>query len=329
MAWPRMEVRRMKSFAQFLLEAPEFKPLMQYYFNQRTQRSEQKQRGHRHDFNVGKHKVSVYYHHDKMFEHDTRNVYPNYPHQGPPRREVSPKRHHIGVTFEVNGSLDRRGKRNISMEDKHKIAHHVAHSVRTYVKQHSPTHVSASGNTDKKSKLYDKFWKHIAKTNRDYKPAKYGGGIVHKSHWDWHGLNESWSILHSKDSQGGDRHLMYKDHQVGPHKVRVLFSHNGGKNYNVDYSVNRQFNGHGQKMNVEPEHQHAILHHVHKTIDRFIRHRKPTGINMATVETKKHHLYRMFGKRIMKAHGGVMHSRDHHEGGLVMMKFPHNIKKKE
>ena len=146
-------------------------------------------------------------------------------------------------------------------------------------------------------------------------------------------LEEVWRKLESSDSQGGDRHVLYSTHEIGQHRVRVLFSHNGGKNYNADFSVGRknapgqqQFHGHGETMGAGSD-AHAILHHVHKTIDRFIRHRKPSAINMATTETKKHDLYKRFGRVMMKKHGGFVHSRDHEQGGITMMHFPRNNKK--
>jgi hypothetical protein len=128
----------MKTFAEFITEVEKnIEPIGSSY---------------RHYFDVGRHRVQMHY--SRIFRRDERK--------------------HYSVSFRVNGALHHFG--GTSSEERHKIAHGVMGSVKHFVKTVRPHGLSASGNTKEKSKLYRKFWHHIAKHHPEYHASDGGWG---------------------------------------------------------------------------------------------------------------------------------------------------------
>jgi hypothetical protein len=133
-------------------------------------------------------------------------------------------------------------------------------------------------------------------------------------------ISEGWSNKYRKNL---DPKSKYHDHsqEIGGHEVSVHFMHRKSQDpkvkdhhYEVNYTIGNNYSKDDVKksgIELSDKNKHEILHHVHKTIDRFIRHRKPKSISMQPNEHgAKAHLYRAFAHRLAKKHNGKVFKYD-------------------
>jgi aromatic ring-cleaving dioxygenase len=126
-------------------------------------------------------------------------------------------------------------------------------------------------------------------------------------------ISEGWDNRYRKSEPWAAKDLRHTK-KIGPHHVTTIFNHHEGDHFGVHFAINNMTRSKDlQRKPLSPAHKHAVLHHVHKTIDRFIRHRKPTSVQFYSNENgAKDKLYGQFAKRIAKTHGGKV--KRHTEG---------------
>jgi hypothetical protein len=113
-------------------------------------------------------------------------------------------------------------------------------------------------------------------------------------------LTETWTIAKGGDDQRGDRGDAYHYKKIHGHDVDVNFM-KYKDTHEVMYSVNGAIR---KRQPVTPEAQHAILHHVHKRIDQFVRHAKPKKLIMSSGDDQRIKLHSALTQRLAKRYGG-------------------------
>lgn len=96
---------------------------------------------HQHEFDVGKHRVTVHY---EKASHDSKEYHVNY---------------------EVNGWFQKKNAGHVEPHESQQILHHVAASVHHFIRKEHPEALHMHGNTPEKRAMYKHFAKHLVKTH--------------------------------------------------------------------------------------------------------------------------------------------------------------------
>lgn len=101
------------------------------------------------------------------------------------------------------------------------------------------------------------------------------------------------------------------DHDIGGHKVKVMYRHIEGKtqkhggHYTVDFSVDGSTKKH---HTMDPKTGKQVLSHVHKSLNHFVSKKKPGSVTVFGATTKQHGVYqKAFNKLATKTGGKTSH----------------------
>jgi hypothetical protein len=119
-------------------------------------------------------------------------------------------------------------------------------------------------------------------------------------------LAENWRA----EKYSGYADVVHK-HTVAGHNVETTFVKSDRQHNRWEAHFHVNHSNYKTPESSSSDDRMKILHHVHKTVNRFVKRIKPSSLEMLANSDEKHHLYGKFAKRLAKQHNGHHFDRGH------------------
>jgi len=131
------------------------------------------------------------------------------------------------------------------------------------------------------------------------------------------GKHEKSGWVHKSPSFGTDyNHVIQHHARVGKHKVLTHFVHGADHHWEVHFQVDNSIKA---KQNFRQSHM-DVLHHVQKTIHRFIKNVGPKSISLHGNSDQKHKMYGAFAQKLAKQHNAEYENDENYQRHRVIFR---------